>query len=169
MSTIGPEGRSYEVITLSDLQRLADIAEQDRLSFFSFYPDWAKQYQDRVLGVALCQGAAMHFVDKTTGVQDFDVYTFYARHPARPWYAKRMKHGDFGLPKFGKSHGMSDYVGRRVDLMGRSLDVPPGTDPAIAIRTWLASGRPGSSAGYLATKAVVLLSPHGRRGEVVWP
>ena len=43
-----------------------------------------------------------------------------------------------------------------------------GEDPAEAIRRWLRSGAT-ISAKLLAAKAVVLLSPGERVGEIVWP
>jgi hypothetical protein len=42
-------------------------------------------YDKRVIAVALCQGAALHYVDGKTGVKDFDVFTFYAAHPEGPF------------------------------------------------------------------------------------
>jgi hypothetical protein len=167
MSNIGPEGRSFHRIAREDLERLAQIAAEDLSDFFSRHPDWAAQYQDRVLATALCQGAALHYLRGEAGINDFDVYTFFAQHPARSWYAKRNKTADFGEPKFGTSVDQPHFVGRRVDLLGRSLDVRTGSEPAEAIRDWLRSGK--GSAAHLARKAVVLLSPAERMGEVVWP
>ena len=169
MSDVGPEERSYERIERADLERLAAIAEADRAGFFARHPEWGAQYRDRVLAVALCQGAALHYLLGRAGVQDFDLYTFYARHPARPWYANRKAHADFGLPKFGTSPDKPRFRGRRVDLLGRSLDAPVGSEPAAAIRAWLRAGRAGESAAYLREKAVVLVAPAERNGEIVWP
>jgi hypothetical protein len=56
----------------------------------------------------------------------------------------------------------------RVDLLGRSLPVARGTDPARAIRDYLAAGRT-TSARALAAKATVLIDPAHRPGEIVWP
>jgi hypothetical protein len=167
MSNIGPEGRSFQRITREDLQRLAQIAADDLSDFFSRHSDWAAQYQDRVLATALCQGAALHYLRGEIGINDFDVYTFFAQHRARPWYAQRNKTADFGNPKFGTSVDQPHFVGRRVDLLGRSLDVRTGSEPCEAIRDWLRGGK--GSAAYLASNAVVLLSPVERMGEVVWP
>lgn len=168
MSTIGFKGRSFAVIERDDLKRLARIAKRDRLQFFAAHPDWAALYADRFLGVALCQGAALHFVTGLVGIQDFDVYSFFAAHPARRWYAKRNKHVDFGVPKFGRSLDRPDFIGRRVDLLARSLPCAPGDDLATAIREWLHEGK-SITAQMLANKAVVLLSPLSRIGEVIWP
>jgi hypothetical protein len=53
-------------------------------------------------------------------------------------------------------------------LLGRSLPAAPGTDPADAIRRYLNAGRT-DSAKALAAKAVVLIHPQNRAGEIAWP
>ena len=168
MSTVGSEGRSFAKISRQDLDRLASIAASDRASFFAAHADWASLYADRHFATALCQGAALHYLRGEVGVQDFDVYSFFASHPVKPWYAKRNKAADFGDPKFGRSPDRPDFVGRRVDLLGRGLDIAPGESPASCIQRWLASGRT-DSARLLARKAVVLLEPVSDRGRVIWP
>jgi hypothetical protein len=159
--------RCYAPITTSDLERLLDLAKQDRQQFFARHPGWAEHYADRVLGTALCQGAAWHYVRGDVGINDFDVYTFYAVNPARSWYAKRLVSVDFGDPRFGCSEiSKPGFIGRRVDLMGRALDALPGSDLSVALKTYLGLRRT-ETARQLSRKAVVLLEP--RIGEVIWP
>ena len=55
--------RSYEQIIADDLRRLADIAERDRMDLFRRKPATGRLYADRVFAVALCQGAALHYVN----------------------------------------------------------------------------------------------------------
>ena len=62
----------------------------------------------------------------------------------------------------------SRYAGRRVDLLGRSLPAEPGADPTDILRLYLAARRT-DSARALAAKAVVLIHPENRTGEIVWP
>src|SRR5262245_25108526 len=121
MSNVGQAGRSFERIADADLARLSRLSAADRRDFFASHPDWAL-YSDRHLATALGQGAALHFLRGDVGVQDFDVYSFYASHPKRRWYAKRNKAVDFGDPKFGQSPDRPDFRGRRVDLMGRAIE-----------------------------------------------
>jgi hypothetical protein len=167
VSDVGAEGRSFEKITQDDLRRLASIAHEDRESFFADHQDWASLYQNRLLAVALCQGAAAHFVEGQRGINDFDVYTFYAAHPSRPWYAKRNKPWDYGDPKFGRTVDRPEYIGRRVDLLGRGIHYRHEEDPAAAIRRWLRTDG-GKSAQLIAQRPVVLLWPEERLGEVIW-
>jgi len=159
---------SKEEINEADLRRLLEIARIDREDFFARHKEWARLYKDRIICTALCQGAALHYFGKGDGINDFDVYTFYATNPTKIWYAKRLKNVDFGDSKFGTSSDKPDYIGRRVDLMGRSLDVNINRDPIIAIREYLHSKRT-ETARLLSEKAVVMLEPVEYLGTVVWP
>lgn len=156
------DGRAYEPLTLEHLNRLADIARQDREALFERCPH-LRFFQDRILTVALCQGGALHFVDGRNGVKDLDVWTLYANHLGHPNinYPYRRR----GVEKFGPSE-LSDWS-ERVDLLGRSLPYPVGHDAVAVWRDYL--GRPKTStARFLARKAVVMLEPVEQRGQVVW-
>ncbi len=161
-----PPERSFERISEDDLQRLGELARRDREDFFQRHPQY-KLLADRVLAVALCQGAALHFVDSKNGVKDFDVWTFYAEHPDVTYPPRRYTFMDFGDAKFGTSPDRPEFVGRRVDLLGRSLNVAPGTEPVEALRRFL-GGRKSASATKLAEKAVVLIEPIHLLGTIVW-
>lgn len=126
-------------------------------------------YADRVVCVALCQGAALHFLDGKNGVKDFDVWTFFAKHPNERLQAEQRKaHGNFGPSKFGRSPADAGYIGRRIDFLMRSIDCQPDAGPLEAISQCLAAGAT-VSAKALAMKAVVVIEPAHLRGRVVWP
>jgi hypothetical protein len=178
--------RSREPLTLAHLRRLSAIAEADREMFYRAQP----AYRGRHLATVLAQGAALHWVDRTTGVKDLDVWSFFAQPPGVTSFPanQRKRHVDFGPSELGRqaydlddprlsSHDRRRYAGwsrftrRRVDLMMRGLPCAPDIEPAAAIRDWLSRGthpRSGSP-WHLAQKAVVLIDPPERRGEVVWP
>ena len=91
-----------------------------------------------LLSRALCQGAALHYVNGHNGVKDFDVWSFYAQYDDWPFPARWRGTRDFGPSKFGRySCDPPRYTGRRVDLLGRSLRVELGADPAEVIRRYL--------------------------------
>jgi hypothetical protein len=119
-----------------------------------------------VICVALCQGAAKHYTDGITGINDFDVYTFYKKHPAKNWYAKRKKYYDFGIPKFGKSVDKPNFIGRRVDCLSRSIELQKNEDIASALQRYLIEGKT-ETARLLSQKAIVLLEPN--IGHIIWP
>lgn len=156
-------------IERADLLRLAALAADAEAELFSRNPHGAGRYAGRLLARALCQGAALHYVNESNGVKDFDVWSFYAQLDDWPFPARWRGTRDFGRSKFGRYPGdPRSYSGRRVDLLGRSLPANPGTDPADAIRSYLAARRT-DSAKHLAAKAAVLINPENRAGEIVWP
>jgi hypothetical protein len=159
--------RSFIKIEASDLERLAVLCREDREEFFSRHPKWRRLYSDRIIGIALCQGAAVHYVNGRNGVKDFDVWTFYAARPdaAFPWRRRGRK--DYGLIKFGKHPEDVGYIGRRVDFLARSLPFAATADPVQSLQTYLAGGRT-KTAHELSRKAVVLIEPVELRGQIVW-
>lgn len=165
MSKVGRKYRSFKKIELNDLKRLADIAKNDRNNFFLKYPTWKREFSHRVLCVALCQGAGQHYVDGKTGINDFDIYTFYRKNPDKKWYAKRIKSYDFGNPKFGQSIDKPNFIGRRVDCLGREIEVRKNETTIIALRRYLQESNTTTSR-CLSNKSVVLLEP--KCGYVVW-
>ena len=110
----------------------------------------------------------MHYVNGRNGVKDFDVWSFYAQYDDWPFPARWRGTRDFGPSKFGRyPRDAPRYSGRRVDLLGRSLRVEPGADLTEAIRRYLTVRRT-RSAKELAAKAVVLIDPESRLGEIAW-
>jgi hypothetical protein len=152
------EQRSPARITRRVLDRLSAIAAEDREDRFTRRPRWAP-YRDRIVCVALCQGAALHYVDKRNGVKDLDVYTFYAAHEVGQFPPRWLLPREFDREPFR---------GRRVDLIGRSLPVEVGADPFNTLREYLSAAR-SDTARALARKAVVLLDPEPLRGQIAWP
>lgn len=161
--------RSFERITRTDLKKLARVARTEREDFFERHPEWAILYRKRILCTALCQDAALHFINGSTGVKDFDVWTFYAEHPEAPYPFQHIGKSDFGKSRFGRDPvNPGAYHGRRVELRGRSLDCRPGDDMIEVVQQYLKSGET-PSARELREKAVILIEPEPFLGYVVWP
>jgi hypothetical protein len=161
--------RSYEKITGVDLARLAKLATEDRQRFFVRNAQLARLYRRRILCTALCQGAALHYVNGKNGIKDFDVWTFFVEHPARGFPARRpVMNADFGFSRFGRNPLDEGFSGRRVDFLMRGIHCRLGSDPVEALRRYLGESRT-KSASCLAKKAVVIIEPKRLRGSVVWP
>ncbi|HEY6314139.1 MAG TPA: hypothetical protein VIY52_25535 [Streptosporangiaceae bacterium] len=161
--------RSLARIEVADLVRLAGLAAQVEAGLFARNPDRSGRYAGGLLCRALCQGAALHFVDGKNGVKDFDVWSFYAGHDDGPFPARWRGTADLGPSKFGRyPDDPPSCTGRRVDLLGRWLPAPVGASPAVVLREYLSAART-RSARALAAKAVVLIDPERRAGEIVWP
>jgi len=164
----GPE-RSPARIGTDDLLHLAGLASDVEAGLFARRPQGAGRYAGRLLCRALCQGAALHYVNASNGVKDFDVWSFYAECEDGPFPYRWRGTADFGPSKFGRyPHDSPSYTGRRVDLLGRSLPVPFNADPAMALRKYFYAART-RSAQELAAKAAVLIHPEHLVGTVIWP
>jgi hypothetical protein len=160
--------RSLAPMDASDLLKLAAIAAEAEAGLFARRPQGAGRYAGRLLCRALCQGAALHYLDGKNGVKDFDVWSFYAALDDGPFPYRWHGTADYGPSKFGRYPGdPRSFTGRRVDLLGRSLDAPSGAEPAATVRGWLSAART-DSARKLAVKAVVLITQRRRAGEVIW-
>lgn len=160
--------RSMAPITSGDLERLAQLVEVEIADFLRF--EKQAPFRDRLLAVALCQGAALHALDGCNGVKDFDVYVFFAElSNLKGPFNRSARKRDFGPSKFGRYSGENPrYSGRRTDIFLRTIPTKDSAEPAMAIAAHLRSGKPGSTPWHLAQKAVILLRPKSRLGEVVW-
>jgi len=161
-------GRSFKKISDIDLICLGKIANIDRQNFYQRNPQTAVLYKDRLFAVALCQGGALHYLDGKNGIKDFDIYTFYVESPVRPFPYRRIGVADFGDPKFGTSDDSPNFIGRRVDLIGRSLKQADPTDPIGSIQRYLSDQRT-DTARFLSNKAVVMIEPNHLLGDIAWP
>jgi hypothetical protein len=84
--------RSLARTEIADLRRLAALAADAEAELFRRNPDGSGRYAGRLLGRALCQGAALHYVNGRNGVKDFDVWSFMpstTTGPSRPGGAER--------------------------------------------------------------------------------
>lgn len=154
---------------MADLLRLSALAADAEAELFRRNPQGSGRYAGRLFGRALCQGAALHYVNESNGVKDFDVWSFYAQLDDWPFPPRWRGTRDFGPSKFGRYPGDPPrYSGRRVDLLGRSLPAEPSADIADVLLHYLAARRTGTAKA-LAAKAVVLINPDNRVGEIVWP
>ena len=157
------KNRSYEILTEDDLAVLRDLSCEQRELFFSRNPHLKRAFKDRLIAIALCQGAAQHFVDRSTGVKNFDIWWFYPEHPTARYPHRARKEVYCSLPRFGTW---------RVDLMGRAIDSRIirhySGDPIACIREYLRQGRT-ETARLLARKAVVGLHPCTIYDKIIWP
>lgn len=158
------ESRSCEKITVTDLNQLLRLAQNERKLFFKHNPKY-KPYYKSLLAIVLCQGAAKHFVDGKTGIKDFDIWFFYKpRNSNYPlWRLGRYGHVvDSGIEKFGKNKKHPEFVGRKVDMMIRELPEELIREcrgnPRDCIKTYLEKPMT-QSARKLSEKAAVGLFP----------
>jgi hypothetical protein len=158
--------RSYEELERDDLHHMAEVVLADLRDLYDRRPKTGSLYADRLLALCLCQGGAEHFVRRGQGIKDFDVWAFFHRHPSQDFPYRRRGTADFGPSKFGR-HPDDGYAGRRVDVMGRSIDVEDGENEIESIRRYLRE-QPSSSAQHLARRPVIMIHPEAHLGDIIW-
>jgi hypothetical protein len=159
---------SSELITKADLRRLASLAFSYFDDLFERKPYPSGHFRGRLLLLALCQGAALHYLDGSHGVKDFDVWGFFKALPDVSFPPRSHGRCDFGRSRFGRHPDTDHYEGRRVDILGRSIDVGRGEDAIGAVRRWLANGPRGGSAWHLAQRPVIAIDPEPILGRRIW-
>lgn len=149
-------GRSSHRVDDAALDHLARLATVDEQNLVARQPEGAGRYAGRLIGRALCQGAALHLLDGRNGIKDFDVWSFYAARTDGPYPARRVGRADFGPSPYGTWSGDAGrFTGRRVDLIGRVDRRRPGRgarrcNPTVAhrrIRFSAAAGDEGRRLG----------------------
>lgn len=150
-------------VTQHELEALARIAVAEEEAFFARNRHLVEPYRRRLLAIALCQGAAMQYIGRGYGINDFDIHFFYAQNPSKP--------------------RLSRAVGRVVVSVGDFPNVPvdfirtvvsgsePTSDVASVVRQLrvFLSEAHTANATHLAEKAVVGLSPSPLFGATIWP
>ena len=160
--------RSLETITKKDLRKLLKLARKDIDNFFDRNPTYKRSYQDNEKLIALCQGAALHYIDKKNGVKDFDVWLFYPQKGKKILPYRRTGKIDFGKSKFGKHPNSPLYEGRNVDVLMRSNKLFNRGTPEACVVQYLTK-RKTKTAKLLSEKAVIGLFPENVFGKILWP
>lgn len=160
--------RCYEPVTDEHLQRLTQTTLPVFEHLFDRRPASAGRYKGRLIMLALCQGAALHRINGQHGVKDLDVWGFFRTHPGGPFPVRSRWSRDFGLSSLGYHPDDTGYAGRRVDILGRSIDAPDGEDVLISVRRYL-TAKPTKTAWHLAQRPVIALHPTPFFGTQVWP
>ena len=93
-------------VTARELRDLAKLAAVEEKAFFVRNPHLSKPYQQRLLLVALCQGAALQYLGCGHGVKDFDVHFFYAQNPEK----KKLSRPTKEVYASGQSHQKLRFV-----------------------------------------------------------
>ena len=161
------EERSLQAIDEHDLRRLVRLALDDLEDLYRRKHHIRDMCKGKLLCLALCQGAALHYLDQATGVKDFDVWSFFERTGTGQFPYRRRAEVDFGSPKFGLTPGFPNFVGRKVDLLGRSISVSPDESPLVSLSRYISEATT-STPRHLAEKAGVILHPDEYFGQILW-
>ena len=152
------ESRTFEKITRHDLRELLVVGERVMDQFFVDKPRYAP-FRNKLVLVALCQGAADHYCDGTTGIKDYDVWFFYERVQG---VSMPRSHRKTLIP------GFNCYKGKRVDVLRRSNCAFKKGDIKASINRYLP--KPASlTPCLLSRQAVIGLYPPEVMDKKLWP
>lgn len=175
MSTLSVADDSYYSgpFTGDSLGRIRDFA----IAFLHSYP-YTAAFAPDLVAATLAQGAANHYAvanglarrhadPSRAGVKDVDVWFFFRRARGRTGFNPRwLQSRDLGPSALGRNPSEPEYTGRRVDFLGRSIEMRQGEPPEEGIRRWLRRG--AGSPAELAKKAIIGLAPESVFGVSVW-
>jgi len=131
----------------------------------AFQTPVGRRYKDRLILLALCQGGAQHYVDGVAGVKDLDVWAFFRGGIETPFPWRARWRADFGSSRLGRHPADDGYLGRRVDVMGRSIRANDANGEE-AVLAWL-HGR-SKSGRLLVKRPVIGLFPQALFGKTLW-
>ena len=145
--------------TDQDFDRMVDLVFEDLKYLAKRNP----QYVNADPGaICLAQGTGTHYFDRVNGIKDIDLWVFFANGSiVAP--QRRLKKVDFGDPKFGQTSDRPNFVGRRVDILLRNIDVGGSITDSLQ---WYLGYKPTRSAEFLSMKGMVMLYPE--RGVPIW-
>jgi len=146
-----------------ELEALVEIGRIEEEAFLARNPHLVEPYRGRLLATALCQGAALQFLRRGYGVNDFDLHYFYAQNPRKPRLSRAVRRISSTVGGF--SSVSVDFIRTVVP------DTEPAEDPDTIVRQlrrFLNDGATANAA-HLAAKAVVALSPKSIFGVTIWP
>jgi hypothetical protein len=160
---------SNEQLTREDLIRLKNIV-LGSLRTRVYQAKLARRYAGRLMMLALCQGAAQNYLygahgKNGRGVKDLDVWAFHYDGLEKPFPPRTHWRTDFGESHLGCNPHDDGYVGRRIDIVGRSI--PFVGNAKDSFLTWLKGD--SDSASLLMKKPVIGLFPENYLGAVIWP
>lgn len=145
-----------------ELQTLTTLAKAEEAGFFERNPHLVRPYRDRLIAVALCQGAALQYLRRGYGVNDFDVHFFYSQNPQKPKLTRSKKriHADVGRFKNMPVDFLRTVIPARVKVAR--------TAGRLAMLEAFLQQAPTPNARHLAEKAVVGLMPKAIFGVIIW-
>ncbi len=150
-------------VTLDELRSLATLAAEEEKAFFERNSHLIGFYRQRLILVALCQGAALQYLGRGCGVKDFDVHFFYAQNSDKPRLSRAVKR-NFGC--------VGAFPNVPIDFIRTVVPgAQPHLKPKVVIQTIqeFLNSKPTKNAEHLSQKAVIGLYPDEVFGKQIWP
>jgi hypothetical protein len=153
----------HQPVGLAELSSLVILAEAEEDSFFQRNPHLLEPYRERLVAIALCQGAALQYLGCGYGVHDFDLHFFYQQNPDKPRLSRTVKRIWATVGAF--NNVPVDFIRTVIPWW---LYTGQSHGPVELLRAFLGQP-PTANAWHLAQKAVIGLIPQELFSMVVWP
>jgi hypothetical protein len=155
--------RTFTDITVEDLREMRGYALEELQRFLGLEDGRYEAYRERLVAICLCQGAAQHYLHKSRGVRNLDIWLFFRgavdgeRLPPLPNAPKAITAALTNLPEV------------RIDFMSAIIPASCHTDGTTegTLRGFLAA-EATPIASELARKPVIGLAPWTVFGQAVW-
>lgn len=151
--------RLYDRLTKNDLEQLAARALAEQKDFFRRNACLQNAYGNSLIGIALCQGAASHYLNPKVGINDFDIWFFYRESKKTRFNCRRVKSIKNG------------YKGIKIDFLKKAIpEVLCGEsvkNPDRCILKYLQS-RHTTTSRFLLQKAIIGLYPRKMFNKIIW-
>ena len=151
--------RLFEPISGLDLEVLQELALKEHDAFFQRNPRLREAYHSSLVGIALCQGAAWHYINTSIGIKDFDIWLFYRKSEKVNLRCRHRKSVEDG------------YKRRRIDSLRRAIDRDLcdvySNEADKCIMQYLLQ-RDTQTKRLLLRKSVVGLFPDQIVGKIMW-
>jgi hypothetical protein len=82
---------------------------------------------------------------------------FFSARSDKPFPSRSRWTADIGPSKFGRSDDDLGYIGRRMDILGRSVHAQPDEPAEVSVHRWI-NGR-SASAAKLRKKPMIAIYP----------
>lgn len=151
--------RIYTKLGRNDLKALQKLALEEHEDFFKRNKHLKDAYYDSLVGIALCQGAASHYINPSVGIKDFDIWLFYVENENIRFPYRAHKSIENGY----KSRGI-DYLKRAIK---KELFDSCSNTAEECIMEYLFE-RNTKTKELLLKKAIVGLFPEEIFGKVIW-
>lgn len=157
------EVRTYEKLTKEDLKEIEQYAKEELKRFLN--KEKYKVYENKLIAICLCQGAAQHFVDGKTGIKDIDVWFFFKED-------KDVKIPNFKNMRKSVSKKFTNIGEKRIDFLKKAIkediiNKSESEKPEDILKSYLQNGHTSSSK-LLAQKSVVGLFPPDIFEKIIW-
>jgi hypothetical protein len=157
------EVRTYEKLTKEDLKEIEQYAKEELKRFLN--KEKYKVYENKLIAICLCQGAAQHFVNGKTGIKDIDVWFFFEED-------KDVKIPNFKNMRKSVSKKFTNIGEKRIDFLKKAIkediiNKSESEKPEDILKSYLQNGNTSTSK-HLAKKSVIGLFPTEIFGKIIW-